>query len=91
VLALGQNVVGAIPGGATSAESGTSAATPIVAGVAALLMSKLLKTGRRPDGHVVKQAILRGAVGCEARPVTDCRRLLVGRLNVPGAVTQLQE
>ena len=91
VLALGQNVVGAVPGGATSAESGTSAATPIVAGVAALLMSKLLKTGRRPDGHVVKQAILRGAVGCEARPVTDCRRLLVGRLNVPGAVTQLQE
>lgn len=87
ILAPGKNILGAIPGGGTTTSSGTSYATPIVSGVAALLLSLQLKRGLKPDPKVVREAILGSAIGCEEDPVPDCRRLLAGRLNIKGAIS----
>ena len=59
ILAPGENVVGAAHGGGIAAGSGTSFATPIVSGVAALFLSLQLKRGQRPDAVAVRQALLR--------------------------------
>lgn len=85
ILAPGKAIPGAIPGGGASINSGTSYATPIVSGVAALLASLQLQQGRRPDLHAIREALLRSARGCEAQSAPDCRRLLAGRLNIDGA------
>ncbi|MEE8586041.1 MAG: PatA/PatG family cyanobactin maturation protease [Acidobacteriota bacterium] len=89
VLALGENIPGAVPGGGIAPLSGTSYATPIVSGVVALMLSLQLKRGQPFDPQAVRKAILSSAVGCEEQPVSDCRRLLVGRLNIPRAVSLL--
>ena len=68
-----------------TAASGTSIATPIVSGVAALLLS-LQRLSRRPaDARTVRAALLRSATGCAPSEARICDRLLAGRLNVPGA------
>ncbi|HAA27596.1 MAG TPA: peptidase S8, partial [Cyanobacteria bacterium UBA8553] len=54
ILAPGENILGAIPGGGAIANSGTSYATPIVAGIAALLLSLQLKQGQKPDPKAVR-------------------------------------
>ncbi len=87
VLAPGDGIQGAAPDGGTASYSGTSFATPFVSGVAALLMSMQLKTGRPADAQAVRRAILDSAVGCDQQPTADCRRLLAGRLNVSGALS----
>jgi cyanobactin maturation PatA/PatG family protease len=89
ILAPGENILGASPGGGTVTSSGTSYATPVVSGVAALLLSLQLKLGREPDPHAVRAAILNSAKGCNEQPVSDCRRILAGRLNVKGAILQI--
>ena len=89
VLAPGQDVLGAAPGGGLVSRTGTSYATPIVAGLAGLLLSLQLRGGGRPDAAAVRTAILRGAVGCDEEPYPDCRRLLAGRLNVERSLTFL--
>jgi hypothetical protein len=70
---------------------GTSYATPIVSGVAALLMSLQLKLRKKPDAGGVRSAILKSALGCAHQKVDDCRRLLAGRLNIQGAKSQIQQ
>ncbi|MCI0488296.1 MAG: S8 family serine peptidase, partial [Blastocatellia bacterium] len=89
ILAPGENILGASPGNGIVANSGTSYATAIVSGIAALLLSLQLKQGGRPDPHAVRAALLSSAVGCDDLPATDCRRLLAGRLNVEGAMSQI--
>ena len=79
--------MGATPGGDVAFETGTSYATPVVSGVAALLLSLQWKLGQLSDPLLVRDAILRSAVGCKHDTVTDCRRLLAGRLNVRGAMS----
>jgi len=87
ILAPGENILGASPGGGTIPNSGTSYATPIVSGIAALLLSLQLKRGHEPNPHAVRAAILESAIACDDQPVPDCRRLLAGRLNVKGAMS----
>ena len=82
VLAPGKDVFGAVPGGGFVSQTGTSFATPIVAGIAGLFLSLQLQWGERPDAVAVRSAILQGAVGCDQQPSPDCRRLLAGRLSV---------
>ncbi len=89
ILAPGENIPGASPGGGITANSGTSYATPIVSGVAALLLSLELKNGQKPDPYAVRTAILNSVLGCEDQSAPDCRRLLAGRLNISGAMSQL--
>ncbi|MFO1430686.1 MAG: PatA/PatG family cyanobactin maturation protease [Candidatus Competibacteraceae bacterium] len=89
ILAPGENIPGASPGGSITASSGTSYATPIVSGIVALLSSLQLKNGQKPDPDAVHKAILDSALGCEDRSASDCRRLLAGRLNISGAMSRL--
>lgn len=85
ILAPGENILGAIPGGGTAPKSGTSFATPIVSGIVALLMSIQLQRGEKPDSHAIRDAILQSALPCNSASASDCRRFLVGSLNIPGA------
>jgi cyanobactin maturation PatA/PatG family protease len=87
ILALGENILGAIPGGETVAKTGTSFATPIVSGIVALLLSIQLQRGEKPDPHAIRDAILRSALPCNPAKDLDSRRCLVGTLNISGAYT----
>lgn len=85
ILAPGENIKGAAPGGGTSSLTGSSFATPIVSGVAALLLSAEAQQRRQPDPRAVGKALLQTAVPCQPRASPECRRYLVGTLNIPGA------
>jgi cyanobactin maturation PatA/PatG family protease len=85
VLAPGQDIDGAAPGGGIAALTGTSFATPIVAGVAALLLSIQRQTGRADGAPEIRNAILETASPCHPLGTTRCRPYLVGTLNVPAA------
>lgn len=89
VLAPGENLLGAKPGGGAVANSGTSFATPLVSGIAALLLSIQLKRRQRPDTQAIRDVILSSAVGCDEQSIPDCRRYLSGRLNIEGATSQI--
>ena len=84
ILAPGENILGAAPGGGTRLHQGTSFATPIVAGLVALLLSIQLKRGDTMDPHRVRQAILQSALPCPTDTVAEDHRCLAGRLNVSG-------
>jgi hypothetical protein len=89
ILAPGAAILGAEAGGDTALGTGTSYATAVVSGAAALLLCLQRKSGRQPSPPLVREALLRSALGCDYQPATDCRRLLAGRLNVTGAVSFL--
>lgn len=89
ILAHGQDILGASPGGGTVTNSGTSYATPIVSGIAALLLSLQRKRGQQPHPPAVRAALLSSALGCDDQQALDCRRVLAGRLNVKGAMSQI--
>lgn len=89
LLAPGEQILGAVPGGGTSRASGTSAATPIVAGVAALLLSRQLAAGRSPDPLAVRRALLAGARPCTHLDPDVCRRRLGGILDIEGALSAM--
>jgi hypothetical protein len=89
ILAPGEDILGAIPGNGFAANSGTSFATPIVAGVAALMLSLQIKRGQKPDATSVRDALLRGASACQVQQEGDCRRFLAGRLNIRRAISIL--
>jgi subtilisin family serine protease len=84
ILAPGENILGAKPGGGTTRVSGTSFATPVISGVAALLLSLQIRLGQKPDPSKVREAILKSALPCDAE-TESADRCLVGRLNVLGA------
>jgi cyanobactin maturation PatA/PatG family protease len=87
ILAPGQNILGAVPGGGVAAQTGTSYSTAVVSGVAALLMSLQRVLGRNVNAAVVRSALLRSAVGCADPLEPACDRLLAGRLNIEGAMS----
>ena len=89
VLAPGTGILGADGAGGAVAMSGTSFATPIVSGVAALLMAMQIEAGGKPDGRAVLAAILEGADACDSPSRGDCERHLAGTLNVAGAVRRI--
>jgi cyanobactin maturation PatA/PatG family protease len=89
ILAPGEEILGASSGGETVRNSGTSYATPVVSGIAALLLSLQLKHRQKPDPPAVRAAILSSAVRYDEGPAPDPRRVLVGRLNVGGAMSQI--
>lgn len=85
VLAPGENIRGAVPGGGTTLRTGTSFAAPIVAGVAALLLSIQHRQGKKPDASAVREAILASALPCSPPSGAEQSRCLAGVLNIPGA------
>lgn len=90
ILALGKDVLGAKVGGGTQTLSGTSFATPIVSGVAALLLSLQRERGDPVDPPKVRQVLLQSALPCDLEGMpADVDRCLAGKLNISGAVTLL--
>jgi cyanobactin maturation PatA/PatG family protease len=89
IVAPGEDILGAEPGGLTSRRKGTSCSAPVVTGVAALLMSLQAQHGEEPDSHRVREAILASALQCPAGEADVAGRCLAGRLNIPGAVKLL--
>jgi cyanobactin maturation PatA/PatG family protease len=90
ILAPGQNIRGAVPGGGTALLTGSSFASAIVCGVAGLLLSIQRRKGK-PDPRAVRQALLESAVPCDPRKAPDCARYLVGGLDIPGAYSLIQK
>jgi cyanobactin maturation PatA/PatG family protease len=92
IMAPGDNILGAFPGGSFVAKSGTSYATPIVSGIAALLLSLQIQRGDKPNPHEVRDALLKSALSCDSEiPEGRC---LAGKLNISGAknlITQTGE
>jgi cyanobactin maturation PatA/PatG family protease len=89
ILAPGKDILGAKPGGGTQTLSGTSFATPIVSGVAALLLSLQRERGETPDPQKVRQVLLQSALPCNLDLPAETDRCLAGKLNISGAVTLL--
>ena len=89
ILAPGENILGAKPGGGTVNLSGTSFAAPIVSGVAALLLSLQVQRGETPDPQKIRKILLQSALPCDTNMSEAARRCLVGRLNISGALTLL--
>lgn len=87
LLAPGVGVAGALAGGGVVRRSGTSFATPFVAGIAALLAGAELRAGRRPDLPRIREALLRTAEACA--PETAAGRCLAGRIAVEPALALL--
>jgi hypothetical protein len=88
ILAPGEAVKGAAPLAQVALRPGTSFATPIVSGVAALLLSRLRQSGRDADPYAVRAALLASASPCLADAGGD-ERCLAGQLDIAGAVATL--
>lgn len=89
ILAPGENIQGAKPGGGTVCLSGTSFAAPIITGVAALLLSLQVQRGEDPNPQSVREAILATALPCEFSATEHHRKCLAGVLNISGALKHL--
>jgi cyanobactin maturation PatA/PatG family protease len=89
ILAPGQNILGAKPGGGTERLNGTSFAAPIATGVAALLLSEQVRRGETPDPQKIRQLLLQSALPCDPDLPEATRRCLAGTLNLSGAFTLL--
>ncbi|MFC8095441.1 S8 family serine peptidase [Streptomyces sp. NPDC057301] len=87
VLAPGQDIQGAAPGGGLQALTGSSFAAPAVSGVTALLVATQLHEGHKADPTAAAQAILDAAtvIPCSPSDAPECRRHLVGDLNAKRA------
>ncbi|NER98179.1 MAG: PatA/PatG family cyanobactin maturation protease [Symploca sp. SIO1B1] len=89
ILAPGENMQGAKPGGGILQLSGTSFAAPIITGVAALLLSLQVQQGEEPNPQAVRETLLASALPCQFAGTENERKCLAGVLNIPGAVSKL--
>jgi cyanobactin maturation PatA/PatG family protease len=88
VLAPGENLPVAVPGGDTGAGTGTSFAAAVVSGVAALLLSVARREGYQLDPLDIRQIIIESATPCELEGVGACDRFLAGT-NAAAALAML--
>ncbi|MFD3547032.1 S8 family serine peptidase [Streptomyces sp. NPDC058655] len=88
ILAPGQDIEGAAPGGGLASLTGSSFATPLVAGTAALLVAAQLACGGAADPRAAGQALIATATApgdCADPEAPSCRRGLGGSLDTPRA------
>ncbi|NEO84004.1 MAG: PatA/PatG family cyanobactin maturation protease [Spirulina sp. SIO3F2] len=90
LLAPGQHIWGAQVGGGLTTKTGTSFATPIVSGIAALLLSLQAQQGQTPNPQAVREALLASAKPCNPEATPDSQRCLAGLLHISGAHASLQ-
>jgi len=87
ITAPGENIIGAVPGGGVAQMSGTSFATPLVSGVVSLIqVAKPELTGAQ-----IREFLLQTASPCGINTPEVCQKLLVGRINVEGALAAMTE
>jgi cyanobactin maturation PatA/PatG family protease len=89
VLAPGEEILGAGPDGGLAVRTGTSFATAIVSGLAALLLSLQRVLGRKPSPGAVREALLKSARKGPA--LSGSRRWLAGFIHIPGAVSLITQ
>jgi cyanobactin maturation PatA/PatG family protease len=87
LLAIGEGVQGADPSGEIVEYSGTSSATAVVSGIAALLMCLQLEKGAVPSGPKIRQVLLESADRCDSQLQSECFRYLSGALNIERATS----
>lgn len=90
ILAPGKDIPGAIPGGGIGTKTGTSFATAVTSGTAALLLSIQVARGGETDTRAVREALLASATPCDAS-TADHARCLAGRLNPERALSFLNK
>ena len=78
LLAPGENLPVAVPGGGVTAGSGTSFATAVGSAVAALLLSIVHREGYRLDSLDIRQILIDTAASCELEGDGACDRYLAG-------------
>jgi cyanobactin maturation PatA/PatG family protease len=86
LLAPGDNLPVAILGGGVSTGSGTSFATAIVSGVAALLLSVARQEGYQIDPLDIREILLESVAPCELEGTGACDRYLAGSLDAASAL-----
>lgn len=89
LMAPGEQILGAKPGGGTTRANGTSFATPLVSGAAALLLGLQVSKGDEPDPLAIRRLLLDTALPCEGSDSEYSSRCLAGKLNLPGAFEAL--
>ncbi|MCL1127323.1 PatA/PatG family cyanobactin maturation protease [Shewanella surugensis] len=84
ILAPGHKIFGAFPKNLYGELSGTSFATAIVSGIAALMLSLQVKNGLMPDPCSIRKTIISTATACKqiSKEIVDCRRYLAGIINI---------
>jgi cyanobactin maturation PatA/PatG family protease len=90
LLAPGDRILGALPGGGTDLRRGTSYAAPFVTGHAALLAGLQMAHGRPPDPAAIRKALLDSAAPCPDETESDCQRFLAGRIDVNAAINLIR-
>ena len=90
LLAPGENLPVAVPGGGLSGASGTSFATALVTGVAALLLSIARREGYRVDPLDIREILIDSAARCELEGDGACDRYLAGTLDAASALAMLR-
>lgn len=88
ILAPGQDIEGATPGGGLASLTGSSFATPLVAGTAALLVAAQLASGGAADPKAAGHVLLATATApdCADPDLPACRRGLGGSLDAVQAL-----
>jgi hypothetical protein len=86
IMALGQNIEVALPGGRYNFVTGTSIAAAVVTGVAALLLSVQRGLGQPVSPVDVGQMLLNSVIVCDHKSVPYCHRMMAGHLNIPEAL-----
>lgn len=89
LLAPGEHVPGAVPGGGLAHRSGTSYAAAIVSGVAAQLLSIQVENGEAPRPADIRRLLLESSIPCERAGTGECDRFLAGRLDPARALELL--
>jgi cyanobactin maturation PatA/PatG family protease len=85
VLAPGERIPGATPGGGIAPLTGSSFAAPLVSGLCALLMCAQLREHGAVDARAIRDAVLDSAVPGAAADPDDSDRYLRGLVDVRGA------
>jgi hypothetical protein len=87
LLAPGETVTGAVPGGGIAARTGSSYAAPMVSAIAGVLVADQLRRGGPAEPLAVRAALLATADACAAQ---DQNRCLAGVIDPDAARRELE-